>query len=175
MSDYSKDKLIEFLGYLPSKGLMNLSTAQSRKAAVNAVLGVLDPAELEDVRKLDIDEVMQRFQNLKGTSFKPESIKVYRSRVANAINDFQLWKADPSSFKPFSASKPHTGAKPKERSKASQNHAEDQIDPLAVTFPIPIRPGTVVKIVGLPGDLTKAEASRIANVIQALATERSTE
>jgi hypothetical protein len=43
------------------------------------------------------------------------------------------------------------------------------LSPSEIVFPIPIRPDVVVKVVGLPSDLTKQEAARIGNVINALA------
>jgi hypothetical protein len=36
-------------------------------------------------------------------------------------------------------------------------------------FPIPIRPDVVVRIHGLPFDLSTAEAEKIANVVKAMA------
>lgn len=38
-----------------------------------------------------------------------------------------------------------------------------------VVYPIPIRPGLIVRIANLPDDLTKAEAEKIAAVVMALA------
>jgi hypothetical protein len=40
---------------------------------------------------------------------------------------------------------------------------------IEIVVPIPIRPNTIVKIVGLPSDLTKQEAAKLANIIQAFA------
>ena len=37
--------------------------------------------------------------------------------------------------------------------------------------PIPIRADLIVRVHGLPADLTVAEAQKIANVVQALASE----
>ena len=38
-----------------------------------------------------------------------------------------------------------------------------------IDIPVPVRPGVIVRIVGIPADVTTAEAHRIANVIRALA------
>lgn len=173
MSEYGKPKLLEFLDYLGNKGMMNKSTTQSRKAAVNTFLGVLEPHEVEDVRKLNLDEVTVRFQNLKGTEFKPDSIKVYKSRVQSAIDDFKRWKADPSNFKVTFAPKPSAPQKQRDNAAtASKTHTHSPGEEIltGVVFPIPIRAGVIVKIAGLPGDLSKSEATKIANVVQALAT-----
>jgi len=172
MTEFSKDSLIDFLSYVGEKGLMNLATAQSRKASVNAFFSILQPEELQDIRKLDLDEVARRFQNLRGTEYRPESIKVYKGRVSNAINDFKRWKADPSNFKiANSSAKPSTSLKPKELAKQKTPEIQKTNEDIqTVVFPVPIRDGVVVRISGLPSDLSKAEAMKIANVIQALAT-----
>ena len=59
------------------------------KAAVNTLLSILDNSEIEDVTTLDLDEVANRFMNKRGTEVKPDSVKVYKSRVASAIADFK--------------------------------------------------------------------------------------
>jgi len=38
-----------------------------------------------------------------------------------------------------------------------------------LAFPIPLRPNLFIKVVGIPHDLTKDEAERIARVIEATA------
>ena len=179
MNTNSQIDLIAFLDYLSSKGLMNIATANSRKAAVRTLLSVLDEAETTDVTALDLDDVASRFLIKRGGEFKPESVKVYKSRVANAIEDFKKYRADPLNFK--TAITPKFVVKPKPVSSQSKDAVEEEsrsqpqpiaafVSPSEIVFPIPIRPNTIVKIVGLPSDLTKLEAARIANVINALAT-----
>lgn len=177
MTDFSKDKLLEFLDYLATKGLMNRATVAARKAATNTVLGILEPDEVLDLRNIDLDEVASRFANLKGTEFKPDSVKVYKSRVSSALEDFKKYKASPQTFKP-SIGIPKTrssskGAKENVTQNVPKNgdHADSSH---AFTFPVPIRPDVVIKISGIPSDLTKKEASKVANVILALATENET-
>jgi hypothetical protein len=177
MSDFSKPKLLEFLDYLKNKGLMNAATVSSRKAAANAFLGILSNEEAADLRKLDLDEVALRFSNLKGDQFKPESIKVYKSRVASALEDFKSYRANPLTFKPSTSAPKPSGSpsapkaeKAGTKSGASKQHLDFEEGP-DVTFPVPIRSDVVVRLVGLPSDLTKKEAAKIANVVLALATE----
>jgi hypothetical protein len=173
--------LIAFLDYLASKGLMNSTTASARKAAVKTLFSVLDATETTDVTALKLDEVAVRFLNKRGGEFKPDSVKVYKSRVASAIEDFKKYRADPLNFKiaftPWTATR---SEKPAPQAKdASGGTASSQppppppiaafVSPSEMVFPIPIRPNVIVKIVGLPSDLTKNEAARIANVVHALA------
>lgn len=177
----SQSDLIAFLDYLADKGLMNATTASSRKGAVKTLFSVLDPTETADVTTLKIDEVAMRFANKRGADFKPDSVKVYKSRVISAIEDFKKYRADPLNFKVGLTPKTTTagkGEKATPAKEAPQDTAAPQahqpiepfVSPSEIVFPIPIRPNTIVRIVGLPSDLTPQEASRIANVIQALAS-----
>ncbi|MDB5601746.1 MAG: hypothetical protein JWN71_3790 [Xanthobacteraceae bacterium] len=170
--------LVSFLEYLASKGLMNGATAAARKAAVNTLFSVLDKNETEDVTSLNLDEVAMRFLNKRGADFKPESVRVYKSRVSNAIQDFKKYRADPLNFKVNITSKSTTKTDKipsQTKDVPAQPNSSHQpiaafVSPSEMVFPIPIRPNVIVKIVGLPSDLTKNEAARIANVVSALAT-----
>lgn len=182
MSDRSLAALMEFLEYMASKGLMQRNTVSGRKAAVSRVLGVLDPEEQGDVTQIDIDQVMNRFFNLEGKSYKPESLGVYRSRVNSAISDFKSYLDSPSTFKPSNSVK--TSKTPKVAPKGSKQPSAvsrtsssfdgspraDAMGHVSVNvFPIPIRPDVIVRIHGLPFDLSAAEAEKIANVVKAMA------
>ncbi|RXH06296.1 hypothetical protein [Bradyrhizobium vignae] len=179
MNSNSQTDLLAFLDFLASKGLMTVGTVNGRKAAIRTLFSVLDEAELTDVTSLNLDEVSMRFLNKRGAEFKPESVRVYKSRVAGSIDDFRKYRADPLNFKIANASKPVTRTSKPAASQAKEVAGSvDQstpqttgvfLSPSEIVFPIPIRPDVVVKVVGLPSDLTKTEAARIGNVINALA------
>jgi hypothetical protein len=171
--DFSKKALLDFLTYLGNKGLMNSATVAARKAATNTFLDILSDDESKDLRKIDFDEIAMRFSHLKGNNFKPDSIKIYRSRVSSALVDLQKYRANPLTFKPGAIPKiPSTSKAPIPNAVLK---AGDELDESSdVTFPVPIRPNLVVKISGLPSDLTKKEASKIANVVLALAVDAET-
>lgn len=179
VSNNSQTDLLAFLDFLATKGLMTVGTVNGRKAAIRTLFGVLDEAELADVTSLNLDEVSMRFLNKRGAEFKPESVRVYKSRVAGAIEDFKKYRADPLNFKVANAPKPVTrivkpAASQSKEAAASVDQSPQQttgvfLSPSEIVFPIPIRPDVVVKVVGLPSDLTKMEAARIGNVINALA------
>jgi hypothetical protein len=179
-SNTSQNDLIAFLDFLADKGLMNATTAASRKASIRTLFSVLDASETADVTALNLDDVARRFLNKRSGDFKPESVKVYKSRIASSIADFKKYRVDPLNFKVAFTPKPSGKAeKPssqiKEQVSGNQSSPAHQqpmaafVSPSEIVFPIPIRPNTIVKIVGLPSDLTKQEAARIANVIHALA------
>lgn len=181
MTDKSLGALIGFLDWTAEKGLMAKNTVSGRKAAVTAVLGVLDPEEKGDVTAVDLDSAMTRFVNLQGKKYNTSSLNVYKSRANAAINDFQNWLSNPLAFKPQSnkSEKKAQGQGPKA---AKSGSMDLRLDHQAVTaaspgpqasanvFPIPIRENVVVRIHGLPFDLSVPEAEKIANVVKAMAT-----
>lgn len=178
--DRSLTGLLGFLDWLAAKGLMARNTAFGRKAACSNVLGVLDPEEQEDVTQADLDLAMKRFANLHGKRYTPKSLQVYEGRVRRSIDDFNRYLADPSSFK-VNGGSPKTKQSGGGKSRRPAGGAADQEGPVVMThapgggasanvYPIPIRADLVVRIHGLPFDLTKSEAEKIANVVRAMAT-----
>jgi hypothetical protein len=176
---FSRNDLLEFLDYMGNKGLGGASMVAGRKTAVNALLGVLSDDEVKDVRELDLDEAAQRLLNLRGSEFKPESVRVYRSRVGSAVDDLVRYRRDPIAFKPAGTKKSSTRAERPARSEASTSGttvspALAPTDPTTIseiTFPVPIRPGVVVRLIGVPNDLSRKEAEKIGAVVLALASE----
>lgn len=184
---------MDFLDYLAKKGLVNSNTIVSRKAASNKMLGILSPGEAADLRHVDLEQLATRFANLKGKDYSPQSLQVYKSRVATSLDDFFRYKENPANFKMSASSKKHILARPVAGRSASgvsasgvknkrglvpeigRNEARtvDRIQPTmisasTVNFPVPLRPDCVVHINGLPVDLTKAEAAKIAAVVNAM-------
>jgi hypothetical protein len=181
MTDKSVDALLSFLDWTAEKGLMAKNTVGGRKAAVSNVLGVLDPEEKGDVTAIDLDSAMTRFINLQGKKYNTSSLNVYKSRTNAAIKDFEAWVNDPLAFKPQAnkaEKKPTTKAAKPQAPVQSKDHQHDQQQASASpanshasanVFPIPIRENVVVRIHGLPFDLSAAEAEKIANVVKAMA------
>ena len=180
--ELSLDNLLEFLDWLAAKGFLAKNTAFGRKAACSAVLGILDPEERQNVAELDLDQVMSRFATLEGKRYAPKSLKVYRGRVQSSISDYIRYKSDPENFKiqaPQSSggnNKVTNRKKPGNESKKTDEIRDTSIHMTSSNispnvYPIPIRVDLVVRIHGLPFDLTKAEAERIANVVKAMAME----
>jgi hypothetical protein len=179
----SKAALLEFLDYLARKGLMNKTTASARKAAVGNVLGILSDEEANDISRIDLDDVMRRFQNLNGMNYTADSLATYKSRVRSSIEEFISYTENPMAYRPSSGA----GRKAREggrstKSKPSKDSPlprSQQIAPIfepppavaTLILPIPIRAELTVYIQGLPHDLTPAEASKIANVIRAMAID----
>lgn len=182
MNDKSVDALLSFLDWTAEKGLMAKNTVGGRKAAVSSVLGVLDPEERGDVTVIDLDNTMTRFINLQGKKYNTSSLNVYKSRTNAAIKDFETYLSDPLSFKPqANKAEKKVGSKAQKQSKPSvgKEHSGEHLSTAssapvshqasANVFPIPIRENVVVRIHGLPFDLTPQEARKISNVVLAMA------
>ena len=178
----SREALIEFLDYLAQKGLMAPATVQARKASVNTVLGILDNQEAHDVSAINLDAVMDRFTNLQGKAYNPQSLRTYKSRVKSALDDFLRYVENPLAFKPkvqvrerkLTTAKSPSGEGTKTSdgpmAEVQRSSTAAVAGPMASSIlPIPIRADLTIYIQGLPFDLSEAEAKKIANVVQAMA------
>lgn len=174
----SRDKLLEWIDYSKAKGLMKPATAEARRAAVNQVMGILSEIEAQDVAKIDVDALLDRFHNLHGKRYTPDSLKTYRARVRNAIADFLRYLENPIDYKPSVQLAPKRQIVLHKSTKKIALPERTQVDtakPITATIintstlPIPLRADLTILVHGLPFDLTEQEARKVANVILAMA------
>ncbi|MEL6385736.1 MAG: hypothetical protein AAFR00_00160 [Pseudomonadota bacterium] len=180
-NDRSLKGFLTFLDYLGDKGLLNPSTAATRKASANKIFAILSDEEAQDVLALNLDEVMVRFHNLQGQNYSPGSIQTYQSRVKSSLEDFKSYIDNPLGFKPSVTSKERkpkatksekgtlAGYPSDKTEKTSPSQSQDTGFANASILPIPLRADLVVRIQGLPFDLTQVEANKLAAVIKAMA------
>lgn len=176
---FSVSEFTQFMDWLVDKGMMNKSTATSRKLATIKILSALDEHELGDLRTIDREQTFKRFVNKFGKEFKPGSLTAFKGRFNNAVDEFIRYAEDQANFKviPKRLSKLDAGDEQKKsKGKKVENPLQPPprahppfVSPTAVVFPIPIRAGIVVQIHNVPTDLTPSEAERISAVIKALA------
>lgn len=176
----SRDELLKFLNYVGAKGLLSPATAESRKASVNKVLGILSDDEAADVSKLNLEEVVRRFANLHGQGYTADSLRTYKSRTKSSIDDFLRYVENPMAFK-VGGAKRTPRAKPIKDASVGAAALSDRTEhqPAAAAtpsagsgiVPIALRADLTVHIQGLPFDLTTREAKKIANVILAMAMD----
>lgn len=183
-NDYSLPSLLLFADYLSEKGLLNKNTATARRAACSKVFGVLDKDEASDLRKIDIDQVAMRFNNLEGSKYSPDSLRVYKSRASSTLEDFFRYKKNPAAFRiETPVRKPKVGSESTQNAQQSENSIrsiekgqESKVagvnDINTIDIPIPIRSGCIVYVNGLPTDLSREEAEKIGNVVAAMAVSR---
>jgi len=185
--DYSLDALNRFFDYTIDKGILKPETAKSRKVASNKIFEKLTPEQLADLRLVDLDTEADRFANRQGSGYLPASLQVYKSRARSALSEFFAYVENPMTFKPSVAARATTknnGGSTAKRSASTSAKAVTQgseVKPIqqpasqepithnSLIFPIPIRPGLVIKLMNIPDDLSPQEAEKIAQVVKALA------
>ncbi len=192
VKDYSLDALNRFLDYALEKGLLKSETAKSRKTAVNKILEKITDEQRSDVRKVDLELEADHFANRQGAGYIATSLQTYKSRAKTALADFETYVDNPMHFRPSggngkvqgkSAAGTQTTRKARQ-GKPTANAPSDQMgnqrtderlganDRQTLTFPVPIRPGLIVQLSGIPFDLTVGEAEKIAQVVKALANNQ---
>lgn len=142
--DTNLDALNQSITLQANQGKLSPNTAQSYLSSVSRVFEVATALEKADVFAVDLDELFDRFRGENG-ALGANTIASYESRVRAAIGAF------------------------------SQHELTASSAPIAITptvlsaLTIPIRTG-VVRVEGLPSDLTQSEANRIAAVVIAMAS-----
>lgn len=171
--DYSESAFLEFLRQSAVSGIIKPATGRARKMAAEQLLGQLKSHERADLRMLDIDELCSRFHKIQGSTIRPENLQVYNQRLSSAVDDFIRWTGNPAGFVSNEGEQPEAVVvasrdKPGEalaREELALNPPRSPHD----IFPVPIREDLVVYLQNIPLDMTRAEAQKIAAVVQALA------
>lgn len=171
--DYSQKAFLDFLRHAAVAGLISPAVARSRKLAAEQLMVQLKPPERQDLRSLDVDELCSRFHKLQGSTIRPENIQLYNERLSSGLKDFISWTDDPVNFNSVEGEKPEavmaaardTPGQAKAREELTLNPPRSPHD----IFPVPIREDLVVYVQNIPLDMTRAEASKIAAVVKALA------
>lgn len=190
-TSFTTENLEKFWGMAAEKGLFNKNTAQAIRGAAQKVLSVLEDHERMDLRSIDRDHVFTRFQNLHGMKYTPESLGTYKSRFNTALDEFFAYADDPSGYKApnkngkakrsSDATRKSGSPNAKRRSSSEVARPAQTLDtsvpspsgtPDSLTIPIPIRDGLLVRVFGIPTDLSADEASKISAVIQAYAIQK---
>jgi hypothetical protein len=195
MDNYSEDKLLSFLDYVGKKGLMNETTANSRRIAAQKILSVLDPSEKADLRNLNREELNTRFINKYGRDFTPGSLVTYRQRFAAALDDFLKYVENPAAFKVSAVPRAARqavrdgGKEPNpvvrrvrfrdgsrapglnvERSDAAPARRAQEL----LSYPIPLPSGEVAQL-SVPSRISTADADRINTFVSAMVKALATD
>jgi hypothetical protein len=194
---YTGAGLMEFLDAAIDKGWFNINSLGAMKITAQKVFEVEQGWQDLDLRHLDVDALLDRWQNLRRNKYSDSSISVYRTRFKKAVkmhlarldND-PNWKSyGPSARAAPTGVSPQpngTGKKPKTAASATTppNPAVEPEDdepvrtpparPGLMDFPYPLRDDLDV-YVRLPRDLTAPEAERLAKYIRSLARDNQPE
>ncbi|AKS43088.1 hypothetical protein [Wenzhouxiangella marina] len=171
---YTVDALLKFLKQAGMEGMINPAVARSRRNAIEQLQSEMSDEERRDLRCLDVDQLASRFHKLEGSSIRVEALALYVERFKSALEDFLGWNEHPASFKTVGGDKARAvPRRPDGRSAISQEQAEAERTSMeireapAAVVPIALRPDLTVHVAGIPIDLTRSEAERIARVVRA--------
>ena len=148
------------------------------------VLSIEDDPATVDLRTADVGEIIRRFRNRSRTEIKEQSLDEYERRFRQAVTMYRKWLDDDPEWRPKSrpaggssagSKKSDSAATTGQRGSAKGSDKQSIVPeppalPGMVTYPIVIRAGVQGKII-LPENLTKKEAQRVANFVNALALE----
>jgi hypothetical protein len=181
LMDGTGGAVIAFLDYTGEKGLVNPGTAKAMKVAVREVLEQAEGPgwQSTDVRGLDAEDVLQRFNNKTAGRFTPKSLQAYQGRFRKALSMYSQYVKDPGGWRPVKqprlssqSRRRMNGSRPEEQSSPQHSSPVDE-NPDMMTYPFPLRrDGNVVfaRLI-LPHDLTPREAERIGDHIRTLAVD----
>jgi hypothetical protein len=174
-SEYSTADLLDFLSHAGERGLMPAATAQALAVAVRNVFGILTDDEQRDIRGLDVESTIKRFNNRRAKDFSPSSLKEYGRRAKKAVELYGQWRENPADFSVRTRASSGTR---KDRSSQVDSSTPTVSDQHAVPSAgggyqsaFPVRPGQVITIVNIPQDLTASEAERLAQFVRMLAVQ----
>lgn len=187
-NQYSLDALRDFLDWAADKGAIKRATALSWRTAVDKVFADPDGIDTNDLRNLgqSLEVMLTRFTNLHGKEYTSASLRTYQGRVRSAVTEFLRYADNPANYSPRIARRAGRASSAKNDDRqpqpvsggashingdaASQGSVQRTAQAEGLTIPVPIREQTLVRIYGLPTDLTPTEAEKIANVVKAYAT-----
>lgn len=173
-----------FLDKIKDRGEINLTTAQARKTACEAVIKMVgdeEPHTVEWVRD-QLDDLMRRLVN-KNSRLTSASAKTYKSRVSSAILDFLAYQRDPLGWRPKANRTSRAEAKKSKEETASTKgdntqHGQKERGFLdgadgsgSMHYRFPLRPSHTIEIRNLPHDLKLEEAWRLACFVATLAQD----
>jgi hypothetical protein len=169
--------LIDFWSWAAEKGVMNKNTAAGLRSACIQVLGVADDPAQVDIAGLDVEDFLNRFQNLRKQRFKPQVLEAYKRRFRNAVKSYKEYLENPGTWKSVSqdrsggtdrrqrasnASAPSTGTSDgSDRSRVSIASAGVE------EYRFPLRPGVMARLI-LPVDISHVEVGRLKAFIDML-------
>lgn len=168
--------LVDFLRYVTEKGLLNKNTAGALRAAARELLSVEDDDLTSiDVRQLDVDQLAQRFANLRAQKFTPQSLETYQSRFRKAVEMYLRFLDNPAGWRPDLRTRATPSGDRSNRGRSTTGAAPAAtLPPPAssgmIQYPFPIREGVLASLT-LPTNLRKAEAKRLASFLESIAVD----
>jgi hypothetical protein len=165
--------LLSYLDYAEQKGYATEAQVTPLRSATRQVFSTVDGKDFEavDIRSLDIEEHLNRFENLVVGRYKQESLASYRARVKRAVAAYREY-LDQKTVTAFRATRRpraaagEQGASPTTRPPGPAEPPRDQL----VEYPFPLRSGDFAYL-RLPPLLEREDAERLSGFIRALVHE----
>jgi hypothetical protein len=176
---YTAQALLKFLKQAGMEGLINPAAARARRKAAEQLAEELTDQERNDIRRIDVDDLVSRFHKLEGSSIRSETLRVYAERFRHALSEYLDWLDDPQSFlgarreKARAFTRGPEAVDPEQR--ASERVTLEATENPPNVVPVQIRNDHVVYLANLPLKLTPAEAEKIARVVRAFAADSDEE
>jgi hypothetical protein len=164
-----------------SKGLLKKNTANALKTAATRVLRAEgEDWDRIDVRSIDPDNLLDRFENLAKRDFTPSSLSTYRSRFKKALSLYLSYLEDPRGYRP--QGRERAVSSERGRPKVGNQSGRIEVDSVSVPvestqssvrmvrYPFPVRIGVIGELL-LPADLRKEEVKRLIAFLDSVAVE----
>ncbi len=177
------DGLIEYCDYLIGKGYAPPSAVNPWKSAVKQVFSTVEDGDdygALDVKGLNLDEYMSRFETKVRGKLKQESVTAYRQRVKKALDSYREYLDNPNGWQPPSVRQaarraPNgkaTAPKGTGNGKAAKGNgqAPDANGSSLIDYPFPLQSGQIAHV-RLPAKLEKGDADRLATFVRTLVFE----
>jgi hypothetical protein len=176
-ADGSARDFVDHWDWAASKGLMPKATAGALRIAASRILQIEGETwESVDVRELDVESLLGRFENLAKKEFAPGSLSTYQSRFRKALQLYLSYLKDPSAYRPPTRGVRRSTADGRRAAPRAAAEAGPDVErdlpgyTDMVKYPFPIRNGVIAQL-SLPVDLQKGEAKRLAAFLDSLAVE----
>jgi hypothetical protein len=171
--------LLAFMDFMIEKGYGSAAAIDPWKSAAKQVFERVEGEGFEeaDVRSVDIDEYIGRFENRSHGKYSANSLRAYRGRFRRAVESYRSYLADPNwrpSFQASSRSSQINGIVEKQtrrRSRATTPKPEQpQVSSASSTliaYPFPLQSGQIAQL-HLPTQLEHGDAERLIQFVRAL-------
>lgn len=167
-SKFTLQLFYEFLDSLNNSGAVNPATARNIRNSSQRIMAFATDSEKDDVTKLDVDELVRRYQDSANPTPNKTTLSNYKSRTLSAIGRFKTHQLGQDITDSFSETTQEIKRTMNAKAKKPRGKQAVKVIEEVKTFelPIPLRGDLIVTITNLPRDLTKEEARRISNIIE---------
>jgi len=172
------DGLLAFCDYLIEKGYATSGGVSPWKSAVKQVFEAVEGPEYADtdVRELDLDSYLRRWENMERGHYKAESLQSYGSRARRAHEAYLAYLENGTTPKlgrrtprrKETDARSDTATTPQRNGGGGSGGASAVAD--LVDYPFPLRSGQLAYL-RLPRQVERSDAERIAAFVQALVSE----